>query len=94
MATTPSAPTIAATCPPTPHRRTAAAPKRTDRTSLLSSPRLSQNTSTALAAYDVLCDPPPPRCSRRRKEDLDVASPRTARPTPERRTGSRALPQR
>jgi hypothetical protein len=60
MATTPSAPTTAATCPPTPHRRTATAPKRTGRSSLPSSPRLSQNTSTALAAYDVLCDPPPP----------------------------------
>jgi hypothetical protein len=58
MATTPSAPTTAATCPPTPHRRTAATPKRTGRSSLPSSPRLSQNTSTALAAYDVLCDPP------------------------------------
>jgi hypothetical protein len=58
MATTPSAPTTAATCPPTLHRRTAAAPKRTGRFSLPSSPRLSQNTSTALAAYDVLCDPP------------------------------------
>jgi hypothetical protein len=53
MATTPSAPT----CPSTPHRRTAAAPKRTGRSSLPSSPRLSQNTSTALAAYDVLCNP-------------------------------------
>jgi hypothetical protein len=58
MATTTSAPTTAATCPPTPHRRTAAAPKRTGRCSLPSSPRLSQNTSTALAVYDVLCDPP------------------------------------
>jgi hypothetical protein len=58
MATTPSAPTTAATCAPTPHRRTADAPKRTGRSSLPSSPRLSQNTSTALAAYDVLCDPP------------------------------------
>ena len=57
MATTTSAPTTAAIYPPTPHRRTAAAPKRTGRSSLPSSPRLSQNTSTALAAYDVLCDP-------------------------------------
>jgi hypothetical protein len=32
----------------------------------------SQNTSTALEAYDVLC-------SRRHREDLDVAGPRTAR---------------
>jgi hypothetical protein len=58
MATTTSAPTTAATCAPTPHRRTAAAPMRTGRSSLPSSPRLSQNTSTALAAYVVLCDPP------------------------------------
>jgi hypothetical protein len=58
MATTTSAPTTAATCAPTPHRRTAAAPMRTGRSSLPSLSRLSQNTSTALAAYDVLCDPP------------------------------------
>jgi hypothetical protein len=55
--TTTSAPTTAATCPPTPHQRTSATPKRTGRSSLLSLPRLSQNTSTALAAYDVLGDP-------------------------------------
>jgi hypothetical protein len=39
MATTTSAPTTAATCPPTPHQRAAAAPKRTDRSSLPLSPR-------------------------------------------------------
>jgi hypothetical protein len=39
MATTTSAPTTAATCPPTPHQRTAAAPKRTGRSSPLSSPQ-------------------------------------------------------
>jgi hypothetical protein len=39
MATTTSAPTIAATCPPTPHQRAAAAPKRTGRFSLPFSPR-------------------------------------------------------
>jgi hypothetical protein len=39
MATTTSAPTTAATCPPTPHRQTAAAPKRTGRSSLPSSPQ-------------------------------------------------------
>jgi hypothetical protein len=43
--------------------------------------------STALATYDVLC-------SRRRREDLDVAGPHTAQPTPVRRTGSHAPPQR
>jgi hypothetical protein len=57
-ATTTSAPMTVATCPPTPHWRMSAAPKRTGRSSLPSSPRLSQNTSTALAAYDVLDDPP------------------------------------
>jgi hypothetical protein len=35
----------------------------------------SQNTSTALAAYDVLC-------SRQRREDLDVAGPRVAQTSP------------
>jgi hypothetical protein len=39
MATTTSAPTTAATCPPTPHRRTTAAPVRTGRSSLPSSPQ-------------------------------------------------------
>jgi hypothetical protein len=53
--------------------------------------RLSQNTNTALAAYDVLCAP---RCSRRRRKDPDVAGPRAARPTPVRRRGSHAPPQR
>jgi hypothetical protein len=53
--------------------------------------RLSQNTNTALAAYDVLCDP---RCSRQRRKDLDVTSPRTTRPTPVRWAGSHAPPQR
>jgi hypothetical protein len=47
--------------PPTLRRRTAAAPKRTGRSSLPSSPRPPQNTSTALAEYDVLGDPPPRR---------------------------------
>jgi hypothetical protein len=51
----------------------------------------SQNMSTALAAYDVLCDP---RYSRRRREDLDVAGSCAARPTPVRQTGSHAPPQR
>jgi hypothetical protein len=38
-AATTSAPTAASTCPPTPHQRAPAAPKRTGRSSLLSSPR-------------------------------------------------------
>jgi hypothetical protein len=45
---------------------------------------LSQNTRTALAAYDVLC-------SRRRREDLDVAGPRAARLSPGWRTNSCTL---
>jgi hypothetical protein len=39
MATTTSAPTIAATCPPTPHQRATTAPKRTGRSSLPLSPQ-------------------------------------------------------
>ena len=39
LAATTSAPTTAATCPPTPHQRAAAAPKRTGRSSLPFSPR-------------------------------------------------------
>jgi hypothetical protein len=58
MATTISAPTTAATCLPTPRRRTVVAPKRTGRSSLPTSLRPTQNTSTALAAYDVLSDLP------------------------------------
>jgi hypothetical protein len=38
-AATTSAPTAASTCPPTPHRRAPAAPKRTGRSSLPSSPQ-------------------------------------------------------
>jgi hypothetical protein len=38
-AATTSAPTAASTCPPTPHQRAPAAPKRTSRSSLPSSPR-------------------------------------------------------
>jgi hypothetical protein len=44
----------------------------------------SQNTSTALAAYDVLC-------SRRHREDLGAAGPRAARPSPGWRTDSCTL---
>jgi hypothetical protein len=47
----------------------------------------SQNTSTALTAYDVLC-------SRWRREGMDMTGPHTAQPTPVRRTGSHAPPQR
>jgi hypothetical protein len=51
------APTAASTCPPTPHQQAPTAPKRTGRSSLPPSPRPPQNTSTALAAYDVLGNP-------------------------------------
>jgi hypothetical protein len=44
----------------------------------------SQNTSTTLATYDVLC-------SRRRREDLDVAGPCAAQPSPGWRTDSCTL---
>jgi hypothetical protein len=53
MATTTSAPTTAATCPPTPHRQVLTPVLATG---TRTGP--SQNTSAALAAYDVL--PPPP----------------------------------
>jgi hypothetical protein len=56
-AVTTSAPTAASTCPPTPHQRALAAPKRTGRSSLPPSPRPPQNMSTALAAHDVLGNP-------------------------------------
>jgi hypothetical protein len=56
-AATTSAPTAASTYPPTPHQRAPAAPKRTGRSSLLTSLRSPQNMSTALAAYDVLGNP-------------------------------------
>jgi hypothetical protein len=39
LAATTSAPAVASTCPPTPHQRAPAAPKRTSRSSLPSSPR-------------------------------------------------------
>jgi hypothetical protein len=39
LAATTSAPTVTSTCPPTPHQRAPAAPKRTGRSSLPSSPR-------------------------------------------------------
>jgi hypothetical protein len=94
MATTTSAPTTAATCPPTPHWRAAAAPKRTDRSSPPSSPQERERdcprTRVPPSRRTTCCVTP--QCSQQRKEDMDVAGPRTARPTPERRTGSRAPP--
>jgi hypothetical protein len=63
MATTTSAPTTAATCPPTPHRRTAVAPVRTDRSSLPSSPqergRDRPRTRTPPSRRTTCCATPP-----------------------------------
>ena len=96
LAATTSAPTTAATCPPTPHQRAAAAPKRTGRSSLPLSPQERERdrprTRVPPSRRTTCCATP--RCSRQHKEDLDVVGLRTARPTPERRMGSRALPQR
>jgi hypothetical protein len=64
MATTTSAPTTAATCPPTPHRRTAAAPKRTGRSSLPSSPQERERdrprTRVLPSRRTTCCATPPP----------------------------------
>jgi hypothetical protein len=62
-AATTSASTVTSTCPPTPHQRAPAAPKahRQVLTPVLAmKTRMgpSQNTSTALAAYDMLGEPP------------------------------------
>jgi hypothetical protein len=55
-AATTSAPTAASTCPPTPHRRAPAAPKRTDRSSLPSSPQKREWSETSRCGW-----PPSPR---------------------------------
>jgi hypothetical protein len=55
-AATTSAPTTASTCPPTPHRRAPAAPKRTSRSSLPSSPRKREWSETSRCGW-----PPSPR---------------------------------
>jgi hypothetical protein len=73
-AATTSAPTTAATCPPTPHQRAAAAPKRTGRSSLPFSPREREwdrpkTRVLPLVAYDVLCDPPVQPATVARAED-------------------------
>jgi hypothetical protein len=94
LAATTSAPTTTATCPPTPHQQACGRPKAhrqvltpvlTTRTRTRTGP--SQNTSTALTTYDMLC-------SRWRREGLNVIGPHTAQPTPVQRTGSHAPPQR
>jgi hypothetical protein len=93
--TTP-APTTAATCPTTPHRRTAAAPKRTGRSSLPSSPQERERDrprTRTPPSRRTTCSATP-RYNRRRRKDLDAAGPRAARPTPLRWTGGHAPPQR
>jgi hypothetical protein len=64
--TTTSAPTTAATCPPTPHQRAPAAPKRTDRSSLPSSPQERERdrlrTRVPPSRRTTCCATP--RCSR------------------------------
>jgi hypothetical protein len=52
-AATTSAPTTASTCPPTPHRRAPAAPKRTGRSSLPSSPRKREWSETSVRLATV-----------------------------------------
>jgi hypothetical protein len=73
METTTSAPTTAATYPPTPHQRTAAAPMHTGRSSLPSSPhergRNCPRTRTPPSWRTTCCATP--RCSRRRMNDLN-----------------------
>jgi hypothetical protein len=75
-------------------RRMAAAPVRTGRSSLPSSPqgrgRDGPRTRTPPSRRTTCCATP--RCSRRRGKDLGLAGPRTVRLTPVRRTGSHAPP--
>jgi hypothetical protein len=81
IATTTSALTTVATCPPTPHQRAAAVPKRTGRSSLPFSPQERERdrprTRVPPLRRTTCCATS--RCSRQRKEDLDVAGPRAAR---------------
>jgi hypothetical protein len=67
LAATTSAPTTAATCPPTPHQRAAAAPKRTGRSSLPLSPQEREQdrprTRVPPSRRTTCCATP--RCSRR-----------------------------
>jgi hypothetical protein len=51
LAATTSAPTAASTCPPTPHWRAPAAPKRTGRSSLPSSPRKREWSETSRCGW-------------------------------------------
>jgi hypothetical protein len=64
-AATTSAPTAASTCPPTPHQRAPAAPKRTGRSSLPSSPRKREwdrpRTRVPPSRRTTCCETPPVR---------------------------------
>jgi hypothetical protein len=64
-AATNSAPTAASTCPPTPHLRAPAAPKRTGRSSLPSSPRKRERdrprTRVPPSRRTTCCETPPVR---------------------------------
>jgi hypothetical protein len=74
-AATTSAPTVTSTCPPTPHQRAPAAPKRTDRSSLPSSsrkrewdrPRTRVPPSRRTTCWDT--PPPPPGAAGHRRLD-------------------------
>jgi hypothetical protein len=73
-AATTSAPTVVSTCPPTPHQRAPATPKAhrqvlTPVLAMKTRTGPSQNTSTALTAYDVLWDPPVRPATVARTED-------------------------
>jgi hypothetical protein len=79
-----SALTIAATCPPTLHRRTTVTPKCTDRSSLPSSPQERERdrprTRVPPSRRTTCCATP--WCSRRRKDDRRPGGGRVAAPCP------------
>jgi hypothetical protein len=70
LAATTSAPTTAATCPPTPHQQAAVAPKRTGRSSLPFSPQEREwgHPITRVPPSRCAACCATPRCSRRRGE--------------------------
>jgi hypothetical protein len=89
MATTTSAPTTPATCPPTLHQRAAAAPKHTGRSSLPFSPQEREwdrpRTRVPPSQRAACCATPGAADG---VGNLDVAGPRAARPPPRWRTDS------
>jgi hypothetical protein len=84
MVATTSAPTTAATCTPTPHRRMAAAPARTRRSSLPSSPQEQgqdyPKTQTPPLWRTTCCTTP--RCGQRCGRAVDVVGLRTVQLSP------------